>query len=286
MEDLTQDNIDIEWSEASGANKANWDERVEGHVQAYGLQAFRDDPECISSVVSEDKPVLEQFLPGHSFDGLKLCHLQCHIGTDTVSFTRLGASVTGVDFSEPALEAAQSFAQDIGAHVRWVQGDVLEAASLVGDTFDVVYTSIGTITWLNDLDKWAQQISELLVPGGVFYIRDGHPSLFTIDESTMPPVVAYRYFPNGLAQSWESDETYAGDAKIENKQTYEYPHSISEILMALIGAGLRIEAFLEGDSLPWEFSPHMTVNEAGNHEWVDHLKSAIPCTFTVVARKA
>lgn len=286
MEDLSEDNIDIEWEAARAANMANWDERVEGHLKAYALQSFRDDPEYISGVVRVDRPVLEQYLPNNSVDGLDLCHLQCHIGTDTLSFARLGARVTGVDFSEPALSAAKAFAGELGLEARWVEGDVLNAAALVGQQFDVVYTSIGTITWLQDLATWAQQVALLLRDGGVFFIRDGHPTLFSLDEGTFPPKVAYRYFPNGTAQSWDSDETYAGDAKIRNSRTYEYPHSISEILMSLINAGLRIEGFFEGDTLPWEFSPDMIVNEAGDHEWPESLKAAIPCTYTVVARKA
>lgn len=285
MEDMINDNIDIEWAQAREANLANWNERVAVHVEAYGLQKFKDEPAHISGVVAYGKPFIEPFLPGNSFNGLRVCHLQCHIGTDTLSMARLGATVTGVDFSQPALDAAAALTSELGLQARWFQGDVLEAATIVGETFDVVYTSIGTITWLSDLTAWASQVAQLLNDGGVFYIRDGHPTLFTLDEEKNPPVPAYRYFPNGLAQSWDSDETYAGDAKISSTRTYEYPHSLQEIFMSLINAGLKIEAFYEGDTLPWEFSKDMEVTETGDYVWPGALRAVIPCTFTIVATK-
>lgn len=287
MEELTQPDVDISWEEARDTNLENWNDRVPIHVgSGYNISGFTREVGHISEVVKYDLPYLTEHLTDGTVSGKSLCHLQCHIGTDTLSFARLGAVVTGVDFSQPALDAAAALADEIGQPATWVQGDVLDAAALVGETFDVVYTSIGTITWLKDLNRWAQQIADLLVDGGVFYIRDGHPTLFTLDESVHPPALRYRYFANGLAQEWDDDSTYSGEGTVEHSRTFEFPHSISEILSALLGAGLRIEAFHEGDTLPWEFSPHMLKTETGDYRWPDDLSSIIPCTFTVVARKA
>jgi SAM-dependent methyltransferase len=284
MEQIDNENVDITWEDARDANLANWNERVAIHVEAYGLNAFRDDPHHISGVVAYDRPYIERHL-GRTIDGLDLAHLQCHIGTDTLSFARLGAQVTGVDFSQPALDAAEALAQELNLPATWVQGDVLESARLVGKQFDVVYTSIGAIGWLKDLGQWAQQVAALLQDGGLFYIRDGHPSLYALDDQTFPPVVRYRYFENGHAQSWDSDETYTGGGTITSTRTYEFPHSTAEVINSLIAAGLTIEAFYEGDTLPWEFSKEMERLPDGSFAWPGALRAAVPCTFTVVARK-
>lgn len=287
MEQLTQPDADVSWETARDTNLENWNDRVPIHVASgYNIDGFATDPERISEVVKYDLPYLLPHLDERGIAGKTLCHLQCHIGTDTLSFARLGAHVTGVDFSQPALDAAAELATKIDQPATWVQGDVLEAARLVGKKFDVVYTSIGTITWLKDLGLWAEQIAGLLNDGGIFYIRDGHPTLFTLDETVHPPALRYRYFANGLAQEWHDESTYAGEGTVAHARTFEFPHSISEILTALLGAGLRIEAFHEGDTLPWEFSPSMIRTETGDYRWPDELAEIIPCTFTVVARKA
>ena len=286
MEMINNPDEDIAWEPARDINKQNWEERVAIHVESgYDLTSFRNDPAHLSQVVKDDYDALRTYLPGASISGLKLCHLQCHIGTDTLSFARLGARVTGVDFSPAALAFAAGFAQELGLDARWVETDVLDAAAAVQDTFDVVYTSIGTITWLNDLDAWASQIFQLLVPGGTFYIRDGHPMLYALDETTYPPVPRYNYFPTGLAQSWDDPSSYTGEGTIKSTRTYEWPHSIAEIMTALLGAGLQIIAVDEGKTLPWEFSPDMIKLADGDYEWPADLRNVIPCTLTIIARK-
>lgn len=285
-EEHTGANVQVSWEEARETNLKNWNDRVPIHVASgYNIAGFTVDATNTSEVVRYDLPFLEPHLEGQTVAGKTLCHLQCHIGTDTLSFARFGARVTGVDFSQPALDAAQDLTAAVGQSARWVHTDVLDAAQAVGEQFDVVYTSIGTITWLNDLDRWAAQIHGLLVDGGIFYIRDGHPLLFTLDESVYPPVPRYRYFANGLAEEWKDEGTYAGEGTVTHTRTLEFPHSISEVLTALIKAGLRIEAFHEGDTLPWEFSTHMERTETGDYRWPAALRESIPCTFTVVARK-
>src|SRR5690606_39789126 len=56
----------------------------------------------------------------------------------------------------------------------------------------------------------------LLRPGGVFYFRDAHPTLLTIDPDADGLLVRDRYFANGLAQRWESEFTYTGDTRMQS----------------------------------------------------------------------
>ncbi|WFR68381.1 class I SAM-dependent methyltransferase [Curtobacterium flaccumfaciens] len=184
-----------------------------------------------------------------------------------------------------ALTSAAGLSGRLGLDVTWVETDVLDArAAVVGD-FDVVYTSIGTICWLDDLDRWAAQVAALLRPGGVFFIRDGHPALYALDESADELVTRYRYFSDGTAQQWDDAGTYAGDGTVANTRTYEWPHPLSEIVNALLGAGLRLRRLDEGRTLPWRFSPRMMDTGDGSWEWPGADRDRLPTTFTIVATK-
>jgi len=159
-------------------NRANWDSRVPHHLAAYGLERFRDDPAHLSNVVRFDLPRLG------SIDGLDVVHLQCHIGTDTLSLARLGArTVTGLDFSTPALEAAAELAAACGATIDFVESDLYGAVQALGGArFDLVYTGIGALCWLPDVERWAHVVADLLRPGGRLFIREGHPVLWALDD--------------------------------------------------------------------------------------------------------
>ena len=280
---MNGNSVEIAWDDARRANRDNWDDRVPLHELAYGVDAF-DDPTHISDVIADDLPVLRRFLPDGTLDGRELCHLQCHIGTDTISLARSGATVTGVDFSAPALHAAAALAQRTGTSATWVETDVLDARAAVSGDFDVVYTSIGTICWLSDLERWAAQIAALLRPGGTFFIRDGHPAMLALDEEASTLTTRYAYFGDGRAQEWDDESTYAGDGTVAHPRTYEWPHPLSEILGALLRAGLRLVHFDEGTTLPWRFSRRMVEVPRG-YAWPEAERNLIPCTFTIVAVK-
>lgn len=275
--------VDVERDDALAANRANWDDRVPVHVEHYGLAAF-DDSSHLSTVVAADLPVLERF--AGPLAGKSLVHLQCHIGTDSVSLARAGASVVGVDFSEPAVAAATELAKRTGADARFVLSDVYDAAAAVGAQVDVVYTSIGTIGWIPDLEGWAAQIHALLKPGGVFCFRDAHPSALVLDPDH-PELLTprFRYFPGPQAERWDDPTTYAGPGVIEHSVTYEWPHPVSEIVNALLGAGLRLEFMDEGRSVPWEMFPGMPRDKAGDYVLAGPLADSVPLTLTLVARR-
>ncbi|WP_416264580.1 class I SAM-dependent methyltransferase [Curtobacterium flaccumfaciens pv. flaccumfaciens] len=281
---MSTDHVDVDWDHARATNRANWDDRVPIHEGAYAIDALAD-PGHRSDVVREDLPALMPWLPNGSLAGLDVCHLQCHIGTDTVSLAREGARLTGVDFSPAALASAAGLASRLGLDVTWVETDVLDARAAVAGDFDVVYTSIGTICWLPDLDRWAAQVAGLLRPGGVFFIRDGHPALYALDEDADELVTRYRYFPDGTAQQWDDAGTYVGDGTVANTRTFEWPHPLSEIVNALLGAGLRLRRLDEGRTLPWRFSSRMVETDTGSWAWPEHDRDRMPTTYTIVATR-
>jgi SAM-dependent methyltransferase len=264
-------------------NRANWDDRVAAHLGApeYAVQRFIDDPAFLSHVVRFDLPLLGDVA------GLRGVHLQCHIGTDTVSLARLGASMTGLDFSAPAIEAARKLATATGADAMFVQADVYAPAEVLeAGSFDLVYVSIGALTWLPDVRRWAAVVAALLRPGGRLFIRDGHPVLWSLEDGRADDllVIRYPYFETPEPVVSDYDGTYVTtDAVIEHGVTHSWNHGIGDIVTALLDAGLTITGLAEHRSVPFEALPGQMV-PAGDGEWrLAHDTARVPCTFTIQA---
>ena len=234
-------------------NQANWDSRVEIHYasELYGLDRFVKDPGFVGKVVSFDA----QEMP--DVQGKTLIHLQCHIGTDTLGLARLGANVTGVDFSTKSIEAAQQFSGQCGTPGRFVVSELYDVPSVLPETFDVVYTGVGAICWLPDIRGWARVVSSLLNNGGFFYMRECHPIVWTLDDERDDDliVVKYPYFEQSDPQEFSEDTTYTEGGKLSSPVTFDWNHGMAEVIQALIDAGLRIDEIEEYDSLEWPTGP-------------------------------
>lgn len=278
--------VEVDLATALRTNRANWDARATLHAVAYDTEGFIADPGHVSSVVRDDLTILGPHLPGGAVDGLDVLHLQCHIGTDTLSLARLGARVTGLDLSPASLAVARDLAERAGLTATFVEGDATRAADVVPGDFDVVYTSIGVLTWLPDLAAWARSIARLLRPGGTFFVREGHPMLYTLDDArTDDLVVRYRHFATGRAQTWADPSTYAGDGRLPDDvaRTYEWPHALSEVVGALLGAGLRLTSFAEQRTVPWRAHPLMEPDGRGGWVLPERLRDAVPLTYSLTA---
>ncbi len=266
-------------------NRANWNDRARVHARSelYRLDQYRNDPTCISPVVRFDQ---QQF---GSFEGFSIAHLQCHIGTDTISLERLGAaSVVGLDFAPDAIDVAREVAETSGSKARFVEASVYDAPAAIGETVDLVYTSVGTICWLHDIVRWADAVSGLLASGGRFYIRDTHPVLFVFEEidGEIRPHFNYSYTVNEPL-SWDEDTTYTDDPDsvgIRNTRHHEWNHSIAEIVNALVGAGMRVDRMDEHSGVPWQFVPSCT-REGDLWYLPEPLRSQIPAFFSLHATK-
>jgi SAM-dependent methyltransferase len=266
-------------------NLANWDERAPAHAASpgYGVQRFRDDPNHLSSVVSFDRPYLGDI------SGLHGLHLQCHIGTDTLSLHRLGARMSGLDFSGSALAEARALAESVGAEIKYVQADAYEAVDRFGaGQFELLYTGVGALCWLPDIARWGRLVADLLTPGGRLFLREGHPALWAIDDrrSDHLLVADYPYFETAEPVVFEEEGTYvATDVQFQNNRSASWNHGIGEILTALLDAGLRITQFVEHRSVPWEALPGaMTLGE--DDEWrLTERPERLPLTYTLQAVK-
>jgi SAM-dependent methyltransferase len=220
-------------------NRANWDDRVPVHLASkmYDLEGFRAGGGSL-------RPFEEA--EAGDVTGKRLAHLQCHIGLDTLIWARNGALVTGLDFSEPAIEAARSLAADVGIDASFVVADVYDAVTALGGRrFDVVYTGTGALVWLPDIPRWAQVVAGLLEPGGFLYLVEGHPFVQILDDSQGATIV--RDYFDDRPQVEEYLYTYTDGPPLTHTRHVEFQHGLGRIITALADAGLRIDFLNEHD---------------------------------------
>jgi len=266
-------------------NRANWDERAPAHATSpgYSVQKFVDDPTFLSDVVQFDRPLLGDLR------GLTGIHLQCHIGTDTVSLSRLGARMTGLDFSPAAIEQARAMVARSGDDLRFVESDVYAAESaLGGERFDLVFTGIGALCWLPSISRWAATVGALLKPGGRLFIREGHPMLWALEDGRADSlvVVDFPYFEQREPVVWEDGGTYVEtDVVFTANTTHSWNHGLGEIVTALMAEGLQITGLVEHDSVPWDALPGlMTRDDRGEWRLTDR-PWRLPASYTLQAAK-
>jgi len=264
-------------------NRAWWDERAAAHAAALQYERYVADPGFLSQVVRFDLPRLG------TISGLRGVHLQCHIGTDTVSLARLGASMTGLDFSAAAVEQARRLAGRLGADARFVQGEVYSAAEVLGrGGFDLVFTGIGALCWLPDIGRWAQVAADLLRPGGRLFLRECHPMLWALDEARQDDllVVRYPYFERAEPLVFEDAGSYVPtEVVFQHASIRVWNHGLGEIVTALLDAGLQITGLAEHDSVPWEALPGK-MERIGGGEWrLADQPWRLPHSYTLQAVK-
>ena len=264
-------------------NRASWDERAPAHAASrdYAVDQFASDPGHLSEVVRFDLPLLGDI------GGLRCIHLQCHIGTDTVSLARLGADMTGLDFSPASLAQARRIARLAGADVRFVEAAVYDAPGALGpELFDLVYTGIGALCWLPDIARWARVVAGLLRPGGRLFIREGHPVLWALDDPRPDGLLAveYPYFEREEPMVFDEGGTYVEtDAVFSHNRTHEWNHGLGEIVTALMAAGMDLTGLVEHDSVPWDALPGQ-MERIGGGEWrLADRPWRLPHTYTLQA---
>ena len=247
------------------------------------MDRFIEDPTFLSHIVRFDLPRLGDIRR------LRGVHLQCHIGTDTISLARLGARMTGLDFSPASLEQARLLSERAGPHVEFVEGELYQAAALLGkQSFDFVFTGIGALCWLPSVDRWANVVTDLLVPGGRLFLREGHPMLWTLEDGRADGllVAEYPYFERGEPMVFDDPGTYVEtESTFTHTITHEWNHGLGEIVTALLAAGMELTMLVEHDSVPWEALPgQMTQVELD--EWrLTERPWRLPHTYTLQAFK-
>ena len=262
-------------------NRELWDQRAPAHAASpdYGLEQFIADSGHLSDVVRFDRERLGDI------GGLRGVHLQCHIGTDTISLARLGARMTGLDFSPASIDVANRLAGETGTEIDFVVGDLYAAPDLLHrEAFDLVFTGIGALCWLPDIDRWAAVVRSLLAPGGRLFLREGHPMMWSLDEDRDDLlVVRYPYFrADPLVMQVEG--SYARtDVALPPRTEITFTHALSEVITALLDQGLRLTGLVEHQSVPWDALPGQ-LQRMSDGEWrLRKGSERLPLTYTLQA---
>ncbi len=255
-------------------NRNSWNNRLEAHLQSdfYDMEGFLGGKNSLNEI--------ELALLG-DVQGKRILHLQCHFGQDTISLSRLGAEATGVDLSDQAIEKARELANTTKQSNTFICSDVYALPQQLEQQFDIVFTSYGTISWLPDLEKWANVIHHFLKPGGQFVFAEFHPVVWMFDDDMNK--VYYPYF-NKEAIVEEESGTYADRAAEISQQYVCWNHSIAEVVNNLIKAGLQIDRLDEYDYAPYSFVNKMEEYEPGKHR-IQHMGNLVPLVYSILATK-
>lgn len=261
-------------------NRDYWDGEVDRNLKSWDVDAFLSDRSRLTRIVAADREALGDV------EGKSLIHLQCHFGLDTLAWARLGAEVTGVDFSPRAIATAIDLAQRDGARVRFIEADLYETPRVVPERFDFVYTSGGVLCWLPDIRRWADVVSRLLKPGGVFYIREAHPILWSLEDEREDEqlVIGLPYFEMSEPKRW--DGAPAWDKERTGPAThYVWQHGLGEIVTSLIEAGLTVQFLNEHRTCLWQALHFMVQDEDGWWRLPDRPER-LPLMYSIRALKA
>jgi SAM-dependent methyltransferase len=246
-------------------NRANWNDRAVIHykdeAKDYRVAEFLAGEDSLHDIEAREIGDVA---------GKRVVHLQCHFGIDTLSLARRGASCVGLDFSPVALEAARELQRKTGFDASFVEGNVYDARELIEGDFDLAYVTWGAINWLPDIARWAKVVASLLKPGGQLYLLECHPGLMCLNEDTPELRPGYDWRTAQEAPIvMNLDTTYTGDtAKIAHTTTHEWVHPLSDIVNAVIAAGLRLDWLHEHEELAWQFAPIMLPDDRGRRMWV------------------
>jgi 2-polyprenyl-3-methyl-5-hydroxy-6-metoxy-1,4-benzoquinol methylase len=263
-----------DYSRYFDANKTLWNERTRIHKDSsfYNLDGFRSGKTSLNQVELNEVGDVK---------GKSLLHLQCHFGLDTLSWSRMGAKCTGVDLSDEAIRTAHELNEEQQLDAKFICCNLYDLKNQLHDTFDIVFTSYGTITWLPELDPWAATISHFLKPGGLFFMAEFHPVLWMFDNQFEK--IQYAYHNAGVIQE-ENTGTYADkDAAIKEKE-YSWNHSLEEIFMALLKNGLTIQSFRELTYSPYHCFKKMVKGDDGFYR-IAGMEDKIPMMYTLQAIK-
>jgi SAM-dependent methyltransferase len=260
-------------------NRAFWDELAVRHVESpfYETAAFRRGEIVLDPLVRERVGDVR---------GKNLLHLQCHFGLDTLSLARMGAAVTGLDFSGEALAAARMLAREAGLAANFVECDVLHApADLEG--FDIVFASWGALVWIADIAAWMRVAARALKPGGRLLLVEGHPMMMTLDEACAPsaPFTVRYAYDSDAPLVMDNQEDYAEpEAKLKAHRNVQFLHGLATILNGAIAAGFTIRKLEEFDRLPWPGLPQLVKLDA-DYWTLPEDAPFLPLSFALDATK-
>ena len=256
------------------SNKEIWNQRTLVHKDSafYDLEGFKKGDAALRSIELSEMGDVK---------GKSLLHLQCHFGMDSLDWARRGAKVTGMDLSDEAIRAATELNLELGLDARFICCNVYDLPAQLNEQFDIVFTSYGVIGWLPDLNKWAAVVANHLKPGGIFYMAEFHPFVWTFDDDFTH--IKY-YYENREVIVIENQGTYTDRAADIQGKEYSWNHSLSEVLNALLNAGLELEFFNEHMYSPYSCFRNMVESVPGQWQ-IKGMEGKIPMVYSLRMKK-
>lgn len=251
-------------------NKTAWNLKTDIHVHSgfYDNESFLKGESSLQSI--------ELNLLGDIKDK-SILHLQCHFGQDSISLSRLGAQVIGIDLSDKAINYARNMAKELKTDTKFICSDLYALPDVLDEKFDIVFTSYGVIGWLPDMKQWAEVISHYLKPGRRFIMVEFHPVVWMFDDEFK--TIAYNYFNAGeIVEQLEG--SYTDQSADIQYMTVTWNHSLSEVINSLIQVGIRIYQFEEFDYSPYDCFTH-TVRIDKNKYRIKHFENKLPMIYAV-----
>jgi ubiquinone/menaquinone biosynthesis C-methylase UbiE len=218
--------------------------------------------------------------------GRSLLHLQCNLGSDTLSWARLGADVTGIDFSEAAIDQARAMAAEANIPARFLQCDLYALPTILDEQFDIVFASYGALCWLPDLTRWAKIAARYLRPGGTLLLVEMHPFAMML-ETTSDDGLSLRVNGPYFHAAEPLTEPLSGRMAVADAPdvVYIWRYSLGEVVSALARARLRIERLEEYPLAHYQQFPCLVRGGDGWWRWPTP-DNTLPMLFAITATKA
>ena len=264
-------------------NQLWWDERAEFHLDT---PLYRRMVERLEAGQDTFLPLDDEVLG--DVRRLDVLHLQCHVGTETISFARRGARVTGVDFSAEALRQAEQLAERFGLTARYVQSSIETLGRNLAGTFDLVYTSYGALCWIRDLEQWARTAARFVAPGGRLIVIDGHPLVTCLaeDDSSNGLRLEHPYLRREQPLSCDTPGSYADpNAATQHNIVHEWTFGIGDVVQAVLDSGLTLRRLTENPTTFFPARPGFVQRDDGLWQLPPALHGQYPLSFTLVATK-
>lgn len=252
------------------ANRKAWNEvspRHEDIKREAKKQFLEPGFSCLDETVTEKLQTI-------AIEGKNIAQVCCNDGVETLSLKNMGAvSCTGFDISDAAIASARKLAEEAGIDCQFLRTDIYDISNEYDGRFDLVYISVGALSWFPDLAQFFQVVGRLLRPGGTLLIYEMHPFLNMVDEENRTPRIQFSYFNS---EPWVYDDgiTYMGNDNYESSTTYNFDPTVSDIINSVIQNDLQLKEFRE--------FPH---DLSAMFEQLENRDIQIPMSFMLVAEK-
>ncbi|HOD66361.1 MAG TPA: class I SAM-dependent methyltransferase [candidate division Zixibacteria bacterium] len=231
------------------ANRRAWNEATPLHQRhrTVDLRAKFAEPgySCLDPI--ETAKLLQIGLAGQ-----RVAQLCCNNGREILSLVNLGAAEgVGFDISDAAIAEAEELARIAGANCRFVRTDVYDIGREWDGRFDLVYITIGALSWLPDLGRFFGVAARLLAPGAALAVYEQHPFLYLFPTPGDPEydsenelTAVFSYFRTA---PWEETQgiDYIGGTTYASPTSYSHTQKISDILNPILRSGLMLREFHE-----------------------------------------